>query len=78
LLLVCTTWVQSNTNIAKENYNFHNPNIYPTFHYYSYILKKTLQIFCVAIKYDNDSKEWCFLLKQMIIQKNVWYKQECD
>jgi hypothetical protein len=27
LLLVCTTLIESNTNIAKGNYNLQNPNI---------------------------------------------------
>jgi len=31
LLLVCTTWTQSNTNIAQRNYNLQNPNICSTF-----------------------------------------------
>jgi hypothetical protein len=65
LLLVCTTWTQSDTNIAKGNYNLQTPNIYPRFLALYHILKKALQILCATNKYDSYSKEWCFLLKWM-------------
>jgi len=34
--------------------------------------KKALQIFCAINKYDNDSKEWCFLLNRWLPKTNVW------
>jgi hypothetical protein len=34
--------------------------------------KKALQMFCATTnECDNDSKEWCFLPKQMVTRKNV-------
>jgi hypothetical protein len=58
LLLVCITWTQSNTNIAKGT------TIYKTLlfaldlsHYNHILKKKTLQIFCVTNEFDNDSKK---------------------
>jgi hypothetical protein len=62
------------------SYNLQNLNICPRFLSISHIYKqKALQMFCVTTnECDNDSKEWCFLLKQMVTKKNVWHKQKCD
>ncbi len=68
-LLVCTTWTQSNTNIAKGNKNLQNPNICPRFSHYSHIYKEALQIFCATNECDSDSKEQCFLLKMDVYHK---------
>jgi hypothetical protein len=54
LLLVCTIWTQSNTNIVKR--------IYKTLIFvldvppYSHITKKALQMFCATSECDSDSK----------------------
>jgi hypothetical protein len=71
LLLVCTTWTQSNTNIAKENYNFQNFNICFSFPQYNHIYKKkkALQIFCVANECDNESKNDFSYQKRMVTKK---------
>jgi hypothetical protein len=70
LLLVCTIWIHSNINIAKENYNLQNPNICPRFlPIIITFTKKVLSMFYVTNECDNDFKEWCFVIKWMVAKK---------